>query len=71
MEEIVKESIYIGAVQDDPVLGLLLSLTMKEINTGRHLFPNPLEEPVFYARYIKPWVIETLEKRRKMREPKQ
>jgi hypothetical protein len=40
----------------------MIEITMRSINTERPLFDNPLTEPLFYARYFKPWVQETIGK---------
>jgi hypothetical protein len=45
---------------DDPILTLLIDLASVEITEQRALFPNPLDEPVFYRRYFKRWVSEGL-----------
>lgn len=67
MEAVVKESIYSGSV-DDPSLALLLNLSAKEILSQRYMFPNPLDEPVFYSRYFKRWVEEGIKSLRMLNE---
>lgn len=59
MEVAVKDAIFEGA-SDDQVLLVLLSLTMRELSSLRPLFPNPLDEPILYSRYLKPWVQSAL-----------
>jgi hypothetical protein len=36
-------------------------MTVISIREDRPLFPNPLDEPILYRRYIKRWVKEELE----------
>lgn len=44
------------ATSDDAVLALIVEITMRAIKTQRNLFDDPMKEPLFYARYILPWV---------------
>ena len=60
LAEAVNDAIITGHTNDE-VLDLLLDITVVSITEGRPLFPNPLEEPVFYRRYFKEWVLEGLE----------
>jgi hypothetical protein len=46
---------------DDPVLDDILSLIINSIQTERHLYNSPLEEPAFYQKYLRRWVEEGLE----------
>ena len=45
----------------DASIGLIVELTVAAIQEDRPLFPNPIDEPIFYRRYIKRWVREELE----------
>ena len=60
LKEIVQVACEDGT--SDLVLGLMIEVTVRSINTDRPLFNNPFTEPIFYARYFKPWVQETLGK---------
>jgi hypothetical protein len=60
LEVAVKDALFEG-VTDDQVLASILLLTMDEVRTGRHLFENPLDEPILYSRYIRPWVEKSLD----------
>jgi len=71
MEADVKSAIYSGSAEDDRSLALLLGLTIDEVLDGRSLFPNPLEEPVFYKHYFKPWVEDAIEKLRQSQKKEQ
>jgi hypothetical protein len=61
MQLAVKDALYEGGTEDR-VLASLVLMCLKEINTGRPLFENPMDEPILYTRYFKPWVQETVEK---------
>jgi hypothetical protein len=45
------------------MLARLVEVTMRSIYTNRPLFDNPLNEPVFYARYFRPWVQSALDEK--------
>ena len=45
------------------VLARLIEITRRAIHTGRELFDNLLEEPVFYVRHFRPWVEAALAER--------
>jgi hypothetical protein len=47
----------------DAVLANLIDVTLRSITSKRELFENPLLEPVFYARYFRPWVQSALDER--------
>jgi len=55
MEEAVSDAIITERCEDI-VLARLIDLALVEIREMRFLFPNPLDEPVMYRRYLKPWV---------------
>ena len=57
MEDSVKDAILMDET-DDTVLNSLIKLTLKSISSGRELFPNLFDAPIFYERHFKPWVIE-------------
>jgi hypothetical protein len=57
---VVNDAMITGATED-PVLRLLIDLTVSSIVTGRPLFTNPLQEPMFYARHFQRWVQEGIE----------
>jgi hypothetical protein len=59
MEEAVRNCVH-GEVTD-AVLGLIVELIVTSLQAERPLFPNPLDEPIFYRRYLKRWVEEELE----------
>ena len=44
----------------------LVEITINSIRTERELFPNPLEEPYFWRRYFRQWVIEGLQEAKKI-----
>jgi hypothetical protein len=67
MQVAVNDIVY-GEAVDDPVLESLLVMTLKEINEGRPLFPNPMDEPLLYGRYFKRWVREAVKKLQKFNE---
>ena len=48
---------------DDLVLARLVEVTVRAELSGRMLFDNPLHEPVFYAKYFRPWVRAALDER--------
>lgn len=48
---------------DDPILQGLLEITIASLNDGRPLFATLLEEPAFYRKFFKNWVIEGLRER--------
>ncbi len=45
---------------DDPVLDTLIELTLQSDTENRPLFPNLIDEPIFYRKYFKRWVHEGL-----------
>ncbi len=51
MQERVSEAILSGCI-DDPFLGLLLEIVIPSIRDNRHVFPNPLHEPVLYKNFV-------------------
>lgn len=55
LEDAVNDAILTGRTEDI-VLATLIRIVANSIDTERPLFPNPLKEPVFYARYFLPWV---------------
>ena len=59
MEEVVRSCVT-GEIPD-AIIGLIVELTVAAIQEDRPLFPNLLDEPVFYRRYIKRWVREELD----------
>lgn len=67
MQVAVKDALLEGTTSDN-VLGILISLTTKELTSGRPLFENPLDEPILYSRYFRPWVKEALEALKKIQE---
>lgn len=54
LEDLVRDQLLIGQCKDRP-LALLIKLALTEIQEDRPLFPNPLQEPVFYTEFKK-WV---------------
>ena len=70
MQVAVKNAIFEGAT-NDTILALLISLTTKDLAEGRSMFDNPLDEPIFYARYFRKWVKEALEGLEKMKKKKE
>lgn len=58
MESVVKDAVIEGT--DDPILAILVDVVSTSIVEDRLLFPNPLDEPVFYHRYFSKWVREGL-----------
>jgi hypothetical protein len=59
LEEAVNDAI-LAETTTDRVLSLLLELTITSITEERPLFPNPLDEPLFYKRHFRKWVEEGL-----------
>jgi hypothetical protein len=51
MQERVSEAILSGS-SDDYFLGLLLEIVIPSIRDNRHVFPNPLHEPVLYKQMV-------------------
>jgi hypothetical protein len=51
MEEQVSEAILSGG-SDDYFLGLLLEIVIPSMQDHRHVFPNPLHEPVLYRNFV-------------------
>jgi hypothetical protein len=47
----------------DLVLANLVDVTVRSVLSKRELFESPLHEPVFYARYFRPWVQSALDER--------
>jgi hypothetical protein len=45
---------------EDPVLAFLIEVTMASIETGRPLFSNLFDEPIFYRRHFRKWVEQSL-----------
>jgi hypothetical protein len=66
MENTVKDAITEGTT--DKTLSILLEVVRISITEDRLLFPNPLDEPVFYRRYFVPWVKEGLEEAKAIAE---
>ncbi|MCX7596714.1 MAG: hypothetical protein N2235_23800 [Fischerella sp.] len=62
LENYIKDYI-LGEQSDNSLLNIYISYIIEE-RKGRYLFPNPLDEPVFYRR-IKRWVEEGLEERQR------
>ena len=58
LEEAIKDAVITRP--EDPILAILLEVTMASVQDGRPLFPNPLEEPLFYRKYFRRWVLEGL-----------
>jgi hypothetical protein len=65
LEDSIKDAILTGSTPD-PVLSVLLEITINSVTTGRPLFDNPLKEPAFYRRKFYPWVKEGIEEYRKV-----
>jgi len=66
MKEQVSEAILSGSC-DDYFLGLLLEIVIPSIRDNRHVFPNPLHEPVLYRHFCYA-VREALEELAKVEE---
>lgn len=66
LEDAVKDAIL--TTTDDPILSILLEITLNSLVTHRPLFDNPLEEPIFYRRHFVKWVEEGLQERAKTEE---
>ncbi len=62
----LEESVFDAVLEktEDVVLLKLISLALKEVK-GRSLFPNPLDEPVLYTRFVG-WVKRAVETHQKM-----
>jgi len=67
MQVAIQDAVFEGSSEDD-ILMNLITLTMSEIATGRHLFDNPLDEPILYARHLRPWVKQSVESYKKLTE---
>lgn len=55
-----------SGISEDIYLMKLITLTLEEISSGRHVFPNPLSEPYLYRNYLVPWVREGMEERQRI-----
>ena len=61
MEDEVRLAVERGT--DDLVLAKLIEITIRSIHTKRALFPDPMTEPAFYARYFRTWVQSALDEK--------
>jgi hypothetical protein len=61
MEAAVREAV--DHISDDAVLAQLVELVLEEEIEKRPLFPNLLDEPVFFRRYFRRWVMEALKEK--------
>jgi hypothetical protein len=59
MAEAVNDAIITG-VSNDPILDILIDVVATSVIEDRHIFPNPLDEPLLY-REFRTWVKEGLE----------
>ena len=60
LEDEIKDAI-ISEHTDDRILGQTLMIVINAIQTDRHLYANPLDEPYFYQQYLRRWVEEGFE----------
>lgn len=67
MEEHVKDAILTNEFTD-LVLLQLVELTIYSIRNDRPLFPNLMQEPTFYRKNFRQWVVEAMEEKRVMDE---
>jgi len=67
LEEYIKDAI-ITRSGDDRMLAIVLDIVLSSIADGRPLYPNIFDEPIFYRRYIKPWIEEGLREAAKIAE---
>jgi hypothetical protein len=67
LEEAVSDAIVTERCED-AVLARLIELAIIDIQEGRSLFPNPLDEPVMYHRHFKRWVQTGLTEAQAIRE---
>ena len=70
MEAAIKEAMFAGVAENDPSLAIILRLTIDEIVDRKAIFPSPLEEPMFFRRYIRPWVFDSINKLRELEDEK-
>jgi hypothetical protein len=61
MEAAVREAV--DHISGDAVLAQLVELVLEEEIEKRPLFPNLLDEPVFFRRYFRRWVTEALKEK--------
>jgi hypothetical protein len=64
---VVKDAVLTGEC-DDPILQGLLEITIASINDSRPLYATLLEEPAFYRKFFRKWVVEGLKERSEARE---
>jgi hypothetical protein len=59
----LEDEVYTAVTEgtEDLVLSTLINITLRSIRTGRELFQDPLQEPVFYIRHFRPWVQAALD----------
>lgn len=65
IEDYVKDAI-VSEDFSDPVFALLFDLVIEARVTKRHLFENPLTEPLFFRRYFLKWIDEAIEEKKKI-----
>jgi len=47
-------------------LALLVGLVLESESTKQPIFPSLIDEPVFFRRYIKPWILEGVQEYRSL-----
>jgi hypothetical protein len=61
MEDYIKDSII--AESGDPILNIIIDLTLSAEQDQRPLFSDPIREPYFYSRYVRRWILEGIKER--------
>lgn len=59
LEDYVKDCIRVGSA--DPVLAIIIDLTLEAERQKRPLFSDALKEPYFFGKYVKRWILEGIE----------
>ena len=65
IEDYVKDAILTEDFSDE-YFASLFELTLTAKSSGRHLFANPMDEPLFYRRHFVRWIEEGMEEKRNM-----
>lgn len=53
-------AVVIDGETGSDALSILIEVTLLEVLEGRPLFPNPMDEPIFYRRHFKAWIKNAL-----------
>ncbi len=58
MDEAVRQALY--GEGNDAVLMTILSLLLHEKNSGREMWPNPIDEPTLVSKFLRPLLTDGL-----------